>query len=493
MIKVYYKDCVNVEIGTNFGIHTELNNYFKFQIPEWHFIKNNPKFWNWDGYVHLYNKKLKLLPYGLLHQLNLFCKDREYKLETDTKISKNENSLTKKTFDQFIKKIKINPKYKLRDYQEKSIALAINKKRLTCVSPTSSGKSLIAYCFLRWIIGKINGKVLLVVPNISLVEQMAYDFKDYGYEKECHKITAGVDKNSSKQIYISTWQSLKDLDKKYFEQFKGLVVDEAHAVKNTREAKCLNYIASQCTEAEYRLGLTGTLQDIQLNQLQIEALFGRIYQATTTKILMEKNEVAQFKVNSIILEYPRNITKIVEKLEWAKQQDFLETNENPRQNLIIELAKSLKENTLILFRKRTHGNYLYEKLVQDTTKEILYIDGTVKKEEREQIRQGMEHKKGVILVASYGTFSTGLNVRNLHYIIFASSSKSKIRVLQSIGRSLRLYKTKSIAILYDIVDWIGNFKNHYQKRMEYYIHEGFKYKEKRVNITKFEEITKWVI
>ncbi len=261
-----------------------------------------------------------------------------------------------------------------------------------------------------------------------------------------------------------------------------ILVSNCHSLRSPKEAKSVIGLIEKTKNAQYRLGLTGTLRDGAINKFQIQGMFGSIYESTTTKALMDRGILTPLKIKNIRIKYPDNITKDLNGLEWDDQQNFIESEENPRQLLICDLAKTLPDNTLILFRKIDHGNFIYDYLLANTSKKVEYIDGQVNAEDREKIRKDMENKSGMILVASFGTFSEGISVKNLHNIIFASSYKSKIKIMQSIGRSLRLHNSKKSATLYDFSDDFGHMKKHSEHRTAMYEAEQFSVKEVQVNL-----------
>jgi superfamily II DNA or RNA helicase len=123
-------------------------------------------------------------------------------------------------------------------------------------------------------------------------------------------------------------------------------------------------------------------------------------------------------------------------------------------------------------------------LIKEKVKErkVFFVDGDVETEIREEIRKIMETENDAIVVASFGTFSTGTNIRNLHNIIFASPSKSRVRNLQSIGRGLRQSDGKEMATLYDIADDLRHKKRmnftlqHFVERVKIYNEEKFPFK-----------------
>ena len=377
----------------------------------------------------------------------------------------------------------------MRDYQLNAFVHAIRKNRCLLLSPTASGKSLIIYTILRYLEGK---KALVIVPTTSLVSQLYTDFNDYGVknnwrsEDHVHYIMAGRDKHSDMPITISTWQSLYKMPKDYFDQYDVIVGDECHLFK----AKSLTTLMTKLVNAKYRFGTTGTLDDMQTHQLVLEGLFGRVKRVTTTKELIDKKQLASFEIKAITLKYPEEQCKQIVRKKYQEEVDFLVGN-NKRNAFIRNLAVSLEGNTLVLFQYvEKHGNLLYE-IIKDkagSSRKVFYVYGGTEVELRENVRAIVESEKDAIIVASYGVYSTGVNIKNLHNIIFTHPGKSKVRVLQSIGRGLRTSEGKSQATLYDIVDDLS-YKNqrnfaikHFVERHKYYMQEKFPVKIYKVNL-----------
>lgn len=377
-------------------------------------------------------------------------------------------------------KLPFNP----RNYQVDAIRDGINDKRLVMLSPTGSGKSLIIYSLTQ--LGT-TGRVLIVVPTTSLVEQMYKDFADYGYDVEtnCHKIYSGHDKNTDKRIVITTWQSVYKLPKKWFADYKMVIGDEAHLFKATS----LKTLMEKTENAVMRFGTTGTLDDTKTHKLMLEGLFGPVRRFTTSKQLMKDGQLAKLKITCLMLNYSDDVRQANKKLSYQEEMDFL-VSYTPRNNFIRNLALEQTGNSLLLFQYvEKHGKILYDMIREKAGKrKVFFVHGGVGANEREDIRAITEQEHDAIIVASYGTFSTGINIRNLHNIIFASPSKSKIRNLQSIGRGLRLGDDKEEAQLFDISDDMSwkqrtNYTlEHAVERIKIYNEEKFKYKTVKVKI-----------
>jgi len=462
------------------GIKYELSDYFTFKVPGAEFM---PTFRNkmWDGKIRLYNMWTSQLYIGLMGHLEEFCRSREYNLVGQDSCIPKQNISTEDVVKALVDlKLPFNP----RNYQVDAIRDGINDKRLVMLSPTGSGKSLIIYGLTQ--LGT-SGRVLVVVPTTSLVEQMYKDFKDYGYDVEtnCHKIYSGHDKNTDKRIVITTWQSVYKLPKSWFKDFSMVIGDEAHLFKATS----LKTLMEKCENAMMRFGTTGTLDDTKTHQLMLTGLFGPVRRFTTSKQLMKDGQLAKLKISCIMLNYSDEIKQSTKKYTYQEEMDFL-VSHTPRNNFIRNLAVDQTGNTLLLFQYvEKHGKILYDIIKEKSgDRKVFFVYGGVGANEREDIRAITEKETDAIIVASYGTFSTGINIRNLHNIIFASPSKSKIRNLQSIGRGLRLGDNKEEAQLFDISDDLSwkthrNYTlEHAVERIKTYNEEKFKYKTVKVNI-----------
>jgi superfamily II DNA or RNA helicase len=366
---------------------------------------------------------------------------------------------------------------------------AMQRRRALLLSPTASGKSLIIYLIIRQLIDYQNLKGLIIVPTTSLVEQLYKDFYDYGWEAEeyVHRIYQGKDKVSIKPLIISTWQSLYQMPKEYFEEFDYIMGDEAHLFK----AQSLTKILTSANKTKYRIGLTGTLDGSKTHKLVLEGLFGQVKKVTTTKELMDNKQVSDFEIKCLVLKHPEELCKAMREYTYQEELGYLIMN-TERNKFIKNLAVSLKENTLILYQMvEKHGQLLYNMILETEklgNRKVFFIHGGTSTDDRETVRAIMEKENDAIIVASYGTFSTGINIRNLHNIIFASPSKSRVRNLQSIGRGLRNSEGKSIATLYDIADDLTYKKHmnftlkHFVERVKIYKGEQFSFKVYKIGL-----------
>ena len=467
------KNEVFLHIECDPHIRHELNDQFTFDVPGAKFMPQyRSKYW--DGKIRLFSIPKQEIYIGLLDKVVGFCKHHKYEFEfKDNKhfgIPYEENELVSyegvKDYLTRISSIKPRP------YQIEGVYDALRRNRRLIVSPTGSGKSLMIYAVTRY--HQEHGrKILIVVPTTSLVEQMYKDFIQYGWniEELAHRIYAGKDLMSDCSVIISTWQSIYKQDRKWFRQFSVIIGDEAHQFKS----KSLVSIMTKLDDAKYRYGFTGTLDGTQTHKWVLEGLFGPSYKIVNTKELQEAGYLAKLEIKVLLLKHD---PKIFETYEDEVQ--YLITNEK-RNKFIKNLALDLKGNSLILYsRVATHGQVLYD-LINSNDRQVFFVHGGVDTEQREQVRELIEQENNAIIIASYGTFSTGINIRRLHNIIFASPSKSRIRNLQSIGRVLRKGKGKSLATLYDVADDTKkgskqNYTlNHLIERIKYYNEEKFNY------------------
>ena len=479
------KNEIYLKVEAEPHIFYELSDQFTFDIPGAKFMPQyRSKFW--DGKIRLFNLQNGEIYAGLLDKIVSFCDNHNYTFEfKENKYyglpGEIDESISIEGVKDYMRSI---CSHEPRDYQIQGVYDALKYKRKLLLSPTASGKSLMIYSVVRYFVEK-GMNILLVVPTTSLVEQMYKDFEDYGWNSEvyCHKVYGGSDRTSEKQVVISTWQSIYKLEKSYFQKFDVVIGDEAHQFKS----KSLISIMSKLHDAKYRFGFTGTLDGSQTHKLVLEGLFGPTYKLIKTDELIKKGYLSKLNIKVLLLKHES------QKFDtYEDEVQYLISHER-RNKFIKNLTLDLKGNTLILFsRVSTHGEPLYELINKNKSdsRKVFFIHGGVDTEERELVRKITEQESNAIIVASYGTFSTGINIRNLHNIIFASPSKSRIRNLQSIGRVLRKSKEKVSATLYDIADDITtNSKrnytlNHLVERIKIYNEENFNYEIISINLKK---------
>jgi|TARA_B110000977_G_C11069971_1_gene489246 superfamily II DNA or RNA helicase len=477
---------VYLKIEADADIRRELGEYFTFEVPGYKFM---PAFRNrvWDGKIRLFAYATGKIYAGLYPYIIDWCEKNNIQIVDGTKIKDVQTNADDVT--RFLKALKI-PKIEIRDYQREAFVHSITKSRCLLLSPTASGKSLIIYLMLIYNLLRLKekkqDKILIIVPTTSLVEQLYKDFKDYGYnsDRNVHRIYQGHDKDTTKRVVISTWQSIYNLPKKWFEQYGMVVGDEAHLFK----AVSLTKIMSKLEKCKYRVGLTGTLDGTKTHKLVLEGLFGTVNKVVSTSELQEKKQLANLKIFCLILQHDKQVRADMFGKTYQEEMDYLVSNEK-RNKYIRNLVTGLQGNTLVLFQYvEKHGVILQKLIEEKSDKQVFFVYGGVAAEEREKIRFITEKSEGAIIVASYGTFSTGINIRNLHNIVFASPSKSRIRNLQSIGRGLRLKDNDSDATLYDIADDLTHNEKenytlaHFRERINIYNEEDFEYEIHNVEL-----------
>jgi superfamily II DNA or RNA helicase len=491
-IRITQPDSVLLKVECDRSLARELNGYFTFTVPNFQYT---PAFKKrlWDGKIRLFNLYTQTIYAGLADLVVKFAKDRGYTWE---QCLANYNTPSQEEIKQFIDRLVITAggkQVRPYDYQVEAVQHALNRSRALLVSPTGSGKSLMIYLLCRWILDRHStGKILIVVPTTSLVAQMLADFRDYSKQdswkadRNIHTVMSGKDKTSTKRIIISTWQSIYNQPKEYYDDFIGVFGDECHLFK----AKSLNSIMSNAKQTVYRIGTTGTLDGTQTHKLVIEGLFGPTYHTTTTKKLIDQDLLSSISIDCLQLQYSPEDIQATKKMQYADEIRWVVGNAR-RNQFIKNLCNKLTGNTLVLFNfVELQGKPLH-KLIQDSSdKPVYFIHGATEVDEREQIRKVMDKGTDATLIASYGTCSTGINIRNIHNIVFASPSKSIVRVLQSIGRGLRKSETKQQMKLIDIADdlrykkHINHGMNHLHARLKIYTNEGFPYKLISVQLPK---------
>lgn len=470
------KNEIDLHLDAPPHIFYELQEDFSFDVEGASFAPAYRKKY-WDGKIRLVSVNTQTVPAGLVYRLCKWLDKHGYSWEfADNKFYGTPYEVDERVFfegvELFMNKISgIQP----REYQVETVFHALKEYRKTIVSPTGSGKSLMIYSIARYL-KSIGKRCLIVVPTKSLVEQMTKDFEEYGWDTDenVHKIYQGHSLDTKSPVTISTFQSIYGLPKSWFSQFDGVIGDECHNFK----AKVLQGIMKKCPDAKWRYGFTGTLDGKNVNKLILEGHFGPVFKTTTSADLMDKGFLAKLKVEIITLKHsPKKFDTYNDEIEFIGELEG-------RNKFIANLAKNLSGNVLVLFtRVEGHGVPLYDLISESTTRPVHLIHGGVDVNVREEVRSIAESSDTNIILGSYGTMSTGVNIKNLHHVIFASPSKSRIRVLQSIGRGLRKGKGKESCMLYDIADDFrgshgrNNFTlNHLAERIKFYVDEDFEYR-----------------
>lgn len=485
--------------STDPGLLHEIFLRYRFPVPgAAHMRRVNARLRNWDGHVALlqenYKKTALVGPSGLARAVATTAAQCGAAVELDESYAVSDIPRTEyieKFYDAWIRPLS---KKELRDYQSASVAAALRQRCAIIVSPTASGKSLIIYTYLRYLrhAGKSTQAALIIVPTISLVEQMRHDFLEYGHDEardgeivtSTERFKSDAD-DESKKVYISTWQTLSRLPAAWFRnRFDVVIGDEAH----TCQAKTLkNLLSKNLGYVPWRLGTTGTLHDEQLQYLTVIGQFGSAIRFIDTSKMIERAYAPPLRVTLFKLKH--RVTSLLR--DYYDEIEYLINSKN-RTRIIVKLVGTCAGNTVVFFRYVRHGQLLRDALAREyPNRPIFYVDGSTRVEEREQIRAEIESCDDAILVASLGTFSTGVNIPKLHNMVLATPTKSKIRVLQTIGRMLRLHPSKKRVEAYDFVDTFtssagGHIKNYQAQagntRQKYYDLENFKVRHVEIDV-----------
>lgn len=483
----------------------ELNEYFSYYAKDYKF---QPKFkyGTWNGKIYFYNKFDQTLPIGFYKDLVNFAKKFNYNLKVKIRKEDFFNDVNDEEFEEMYKEI-FNDKIKPRDYQDISIKKCIRYKRGIIESVTGSGKSLCLYAIIMYLLANHpDKKILFIVPNIGLVEQMVTEFKDYGFDcaDEFVSVLYSNVKHKcdfNKPILISTWQSIYKKPYSFFEDYIGVLCDEVHLAASVS----IQTIMKKCSNAEFRIGLTGTLPDHIAERKTIHGYIGpRLYKVPYDK-LINRGILSPIKIIALIMRYPFEIIRKNKNRPYNEETNTIIEYESRNKALkyIFEHIDN-SENVLILVNQIDHlksmKKYIEEYLKStNSDRTVCEIYGKVNVKKREKLRKMMNDTSGMVMVATYSTMSTGINIKRIHHIIFGSSYKSKIKILQSIGRGLRTHESKDQLILWDLVDdlsWEHKKRNgkterrfnhvfkHFKERLKYYQKNGFQYIISKLNIEK---------
>ena len=475
IIKIQKINEVSCRIFAEASVCKEINDKFRYRAPNYFFDKRIRK-GKWDGYTKLYNMVDNTFPIGILPELSKFLEESGYQFT----ISGDFGAVNFSEYEalEFIKTLNLPEKYSIRDYQLKYFIKAVRNRRMIGLSPTSSGKSLIIYLLYRY----FKVKTLIIVPTTALVLQFINDFKDYGYEGDAHLIMEGNEKDTKKDLIISTYQAIYDENQIWFADKELIIVDEVH----TFQAKTLVKMMKKTKLTKIKIGFTGSLQEDELSLMNIKSSFGPIYRFIRSHELIEKgfSSPVYFKIlklNHINSLYRNNEVKI----NYHDEINYIEKLDN-RAEFIKNLAISLTGNTFIMFRTKQHGKKLFDLIKKESKVPVFYVDGSVDATDRLDLIKEIEEMENSITVCST-VFSTGINLQKLNNLIFSHPSKSRIRVIQSIGRGLRMKLGKKYLMVFDIADiLIDRLDNttllHLKERKKMYDEEKFPYKEYNINL-----------
>lgn len=477
----------------------ELRSKFSFYAPSYKWDKRY-KAGYWDGKISLINVKDRKVYAGLLPKIKQYLDEEGVEYQDNSYLVKGKPI----SFDQAKQFYvdKINGKFIPHDEQVTSLQNCISLGRNIIIAPTSLGKSYIIHA-LNAYYKFLNKRVLLIVDRAQLVLQLKKNFVEEYDSGQFYTTSTIYDDNINTDVVITTWQSIVDNPKSWFEQFDVIIGDEVHKFK----AKSLIKIVEMCDHIEYRHGFTATLDnDSKVDGLTLIGLFGSPFTATTLKKQIEKGISVRPIVYVVVIKYGirdrlQLISDIKDEIKKAQQQGkkntatipflveskFIEQHEQ-RNQLIIQLAQKQVGNTLVAFKNESHGRLLYENLKKCITHPIFFSSATVSKDKRFAIQLEIEKLSQSTAAVSFGTFSTGINIPNLHNLIITSQLKSEITIPQLIGRMIRNFTGKNNANIIEICDDLSHnskkniFFTHFEHRMKFYLKNNFEIKTKVVTI-----------
>ena len=445
----------------------------------------------WDGNISFI--KRNKIPSGLWKEVVDICKEYDFKLSMDGITDLFNTDITESEFLDWVSDFFKDSEIKPRDYQIDAAFKILKYRRCLAELATSAGKTLISFMIVAYMMERLNKKkILFIVPNVSLVLQATGDFEEYNKSRiqlKIQQIYSGVKIRPSSNIVIGTYQSLVKKDEEYFSQFDVVMVDETHKAK----ANSIQKIMDKCWHCDYRFGLSGTIPKRgTVNRLSLMSAMGPLVTQVKANYLQDEGYIAKCKVLQIHMDYATVAQKesfaflsknpIDRQRLFSLEQNFINENEK-RLDFVCQVVKKSTSNSLVLFHKIAYGEKLYQKLRSITDKKVYYVDGSINADLREEFKRRMEKNDDVIIVASYGTFSTGISIKNIHNIFFTESFKSEVIIRQSIGRGLRQHHSKDIVKIYDFIDdfrykddeldWMNYIYRHGQERRKIYKEEKF--------------------
>jgi superfamily II DNA or RNA helicase len=488
------KQLLRIDDATSLELE-QLNISLTKRIDSWRF---NPlvKKGVWDGYIS-YVKDDKWIPAGLWKEVFDICKEYRYELKINGITELFDKDITAESFEKwaldFFEDSDITP----RDYQIDAAYNILKFRKCLSELATSAGKTLISFLTVAYILEKQKAeKILFIVPNVSLVIQASEDFMDYNYRNQVNikiqQIYSGQKIRAGRNVVIGTYQSLIKKKAEYFDQFDAVIIDETHKAKS----QSIKTILSKCKNADYRYGLSGTIpKSGTLDRLTLMAYTGPLITEVSANFLQNEGHIAQCRVKVIEMDYaPEKTKEAFKEMAFNKyeskdvfkfEQNYIIQSEG-RLNFICNIISRVRGNSLVLFHRIEHGQKIYEKLRQESDKTVYYVDGGTDKDIREEYKKKMEEGEEVVIVASYGTFSTGISIKKIHNIFFTESFKSEVIIRQSIGRGLRQHESKDSVTIIDFVDdisspdWDNYLIRHAKARQKIYKEQKFKYDIKKV-------------
>jgi superfamily II DNA or RNA helicase len=464
----------------------------------------------WDGNICFIEKKggAWKIPIGLWREVLQIGEDYAIEIEINGLDEIVNNDLTLEEYTEWVNEffaggIGGDPEKMPRDYQIETAWKLIKYRYSISEVATSSGKTLISFMIFAYLKQKgLIRKFLMIVPSTNLVFQGSEDFEDYGLHKlgsKIQQIGGGSKLREGCDVIIGTFQSLVKQDQEFFEEADLVFVDEAHHTNSMSIKK----IVAQCMHSRWRFGLTGTLTKRgTADYLTIQQFLGPLIVEISPSFLFDNNYATPVSIKIVVMDWLEKEFK--DKLADLKlNNNNLEGNEvyNLERKLVVESKKRLNyvvdfmsktsKNSLVLFQsvKDEYGKQIWNLLREkNNEKEVFYVDGDTSEGLREEYKSRMASGNNKILIATYGTFSTGISINNLHNIFLVESYKSEVLIKQSLGRGMRQMEGKEKVNIIDFVDDFSSPKyqnylmKHSEARIQIYKNESFEYKIYKVKL-----------
>ena len=374
----------------------------------------------------------------------------------------------------------------LRDYQKDIVRQCLKVGRGVVVLATAGGKTLTTASLIESIFKKLpdndsvtDFKCLVVVPTLNLVHQTSSDFEEYNVSFSTCKWTGSEPLDPGANVVVANVGILQSskTDTEWLKYIDLLIVDEVHILRKGNKINKL--IKSIITPNKF--GLTGTLPESPLDQWNIYGAIGPKLYEKNSKALRDEEFIGRVITNIIKIDYVNTPERCSDPTDrYRKEVEFLSKNKF-RNLAIAKISSNITNNCLIMVDYIEHGQTIYDNVKKMSPgKDVYYIKGDVDIKERERVRELVELKDNITIVAISKIFSTGINIKNLHYIVFAGGGKAKIKIIQSIGRGLRLHNGKKDLIIIDIMDQLTYGMKHGDKRKNLYDEEKIEYTIKRI-------------
>lgn len=471
-IKIKFENYSYFRIDADDYIMRALQKFLRYFVPGAQFSQPY-RMKRWDGFKSFITQKNRI-PLGSLEKTLAFIKKKFLVASVEIApeyYNKIQDSSFLKDIEVYSKGERIIP----RENQWQAINICIKNNRCVCVAPTSFGKSLVIYLLCRYHLN-YNRKVIIVCPKQILVDQMIADFRDYGYDGAINGIYSGKEKTTS-DITVATYQTLVKIPE-ILNSFDCLIQDECHQSK----ANSILSIIDKATKVKFKYGLTGSLKPNSIEYIFASTYIGFPHYITDTRTLMQEEVVAKLQVSIYRYIFPPS-EMLDKRIDYQEERKKIGSADH-RYKAILEEAGRINKTGMIAVVEIEQAQMLYEMARGMYPDRIIYqIRGghiecnEVMYDSFEEIKPDIEKHKNALLIVGLKVFSTGVSIKNIHFGIMAVSTKSYTSVIQTIGRGLRINKTKKDFLF---IDWFDDFRKNINT-------ESYAYKHLRDRIVIYKE------